>query len=201
MDRPTTMLLSGQIGAGKTTVGRCFSGCGAEVVSADAISHELLNTNSTLISEIADAFGDDVVRSGKIDRKRLGSLVFADDRELALLESIELPYIKDALLKVWHRSSAKLLVLEIPLLHKVSELIPKADYVCVVVADKALAKERVRTREGTLDTFSARLAHQSELSWLLDRADIIIKNNGSLDVLQSRVREIYNNIAKEMNWC
>ena len=78
-------------GSGKSAVCKLLAGLGFEIIDADSIAHEQLNLCA---SEVAAEFGDEVLNGGKIDRKKLGALVFNDADKLKILERILHPKIR-----------------------------------------------------------------------------------------------------------
>jgi len=85
--------LTGSIATGKTVVLDYFrDNLGFKVVSADAVGHEVLK-NPEIIGKIGDAFGENVIKEGTIDRAALGKIVFSDKTELEKLNGITHPAI------------------------------------------------------------------------------------------------------------
>ena len=85
--------LTGSIATGKTVVLDYFrDNLGFKVVSADAVGHEVLK-NPEIIGKIGDAFGENVIKEGTIDRAALGKIVFSDKTELEKLNKITHPAI------------------------------------------------------------------------------------------------------------
>ena len=92
--------LTGSIGTGKTVVLDYFrDNLGFKTVSADAIGHEILQ-KPEIIDEIVKAFGENVVREGKIDRRILGKIVFSDKAELLKLNEITHPAILNKMFEI-----------------------------------------------------------------------------------------------------
>ena len=88
--------LTGGIGSGKTTVAKALEGQGAVVLNADLVGHEVYLPGKPAYDEIIEAFGREVVaEDGTIDRKKLGPIVFADPANLAKLNSITHPRMKE----------------------------------------------------------------------------------------------------------
>lgn len=86
--------LTGNIATGKSTVAAMLADLGAEVIDADEVAHELMRTGSPVHTQIVAAFGPQVLMpDGEIDRKRLGTIVFADPAALARLEAIVHPAV------------------------------------------------------------------------------------------------------------
>ncbi|GAA1834165.1 dephospho-CoA kinase [Pseudonocardia ailaonensis] len=89
-----TIGLTGGIGAGKSTVSRRLVELGAVLVDADAIAREVVAAGTEGLAEIAEAFGPEVIGpDGEMDRARVASIVFSDDKKLAVLNGITHPRI------------------------------------------------------------------------------------------------------------
>jgi dephospho-CoA kinase len=86
--------LTGGIASGKTTVGRMFVECGARLIDADAIVHELFRPGEAVNQAVVDAFGDRVrTVDGTIDRTVLGEVVFNNPQDRERLNSIVHPAV------------------------------------------------------------------------------------------------------------
>src|SRR5512135_405703 len=86
--------LTGNIASGKSTVARVLQDLGATVIDADALVHDLQRHGTSTYDAIVAAFGRGILdRAGEIDRKALGSIVFADPERLRVLESIIHPAV------------------------------------------------------------------------------------------------------------
>ena len=86
--------LTGNIATGKSTVAKMLQELGATVIDADALVHELQRKGTPTFDAIVAAFGSGILdRSGEIDRKALGAIVFADPAQLRVLEGILHPAV------------------------------------------------------------------------------------------------------------
>ena len=93
--------LTGQSGAGKSTVAQTFLDLGAEVISADEIVSKLYSENSPCVKTISSCFGSDVLKNdGTPDRKKLAELAFSSAENTALLGKIVHPFVTDAVIAV-----------------------------------------------------------------------------------------------------
>ena len=86
--------ITGPTGAGKTTALNALTALGACVIDADAVYHRLLEESAPLREALIARFGDICDASGKIDRKKLGNVVFTDPAALAELNAITHPAVK-----------------------------------------------------------------------------------------------------------
>ncbi|MDE2903526.1 MAG: dephospho-CoA kinase [Chloroflexota bacterium] len=92
-DRHIVIGLTGNLGSGKSTVGRFAGEFGARVIDSDQTVRDLLTNDSELASSIQGAFGSEVMLDGRPDRAALARIVFDDPSELARLEEILYPRV------------------------------------------------------------------------------------------------------------
>nr|WP_263349199.1 dephospho-CoA kinase [Paraclostridium sp. AKS81] len=91
--------LTGNIGCGKSSLSKILEENYFDIIDADLISREIMN-NSDLLKEVFDTFGDNIKRNdGTLDRKKLGEIVFNDDKKLIELNSLTHPAIKKEIIK------------------------------------------------------------------------------------------------------
>jgi dephospho-CoA kinase len=197
-----TIGLTGGIGSGKSTVGKLLSQCGAEVIHADLVGHDVYRPGTVGWQQVADAFGDAVVASdGTIDRKRLGAIVFADPSGLKRLNAIVHPLIFE---EIRHRiENRRREGFELPIVVEAAILIeanwlPLVDEVWLVVASDEAVRERLR-RERGLDAaqVDARIAAQLSNQERRRYAQVVIENDGSLGELETRVRAAWSRLVDE----
>lgn len=188
------VFLAGGIASGKSTVASELERLGAWRVDLDQISREVLEPGTECTHAVAEAFGADLLdpETGELDRKLLASRAFATSEDAALLEAIELPYIRARLAEVLtHSVCAEVepdcCVVEIPLLDRMGDAMDLADEVVVVSLDVDERRQRAIGRGMTAEDFDARAANQPTEEWLCDHADTVIRNDGSLEELLSAV--------------
>jgi dephospho-CoA kinase len=180
--RPLTIGLTGGIAAGKSEALAAFERLGAETVSSDAVVHQLLE-GEPLLPRLVERWGEDVAPGGKVDRDRIGSIVFADTGELKWLEGQIHPLVGERI-ATWLASlpeQADVAVVEVPLLFETGMDGVFDTTVAVVTAD-AIRSERARARGHALvDEREARqLAQQEKAS----RAEHVVANDGSIEDLE-----------------
>ena len=111
--------LTGGIGSGKSTVARMLAERGAVVLDADAFAREALDKDTPELGKVFERFGSEVVGAeGRLDRRALASIVFADERARRDLEAIVHPYVGKRIADGIAENSEgdSLIVLESPLL-------------------------------------------------------------------------------------
>jgi dephospho-CoA kinase len=190
--------LTGGIGAGKSEVSRLLASYGAVVVDADLIAREVVAPGSEGLAAVTAAFGAGVLRpDGSLDRPKLGSIVFADKEKLAALNAIVHPLVRRRTEELEAAAGPGAIVVnDVPLLAE-NGLAPLYDLVVVVDASDATRLDRlVRLRGMTEEEARARMAAQATREQRLAVADLVIDNDGPLEELAPRVREVWERLAQ-----
>jgi dephospho-CoA kinase len=192
-DPVKTIGLTGGIGSGKSTVAKMLAECGALVIHADTVGHEMYRPQSDGWRQVVQAFGADVLATDQtIDRKKLGAIVFADPQALKRLNAIVHPLIFAAIRDQIsaHRAAgrAQPVVVEAALLIEANWL-PLVEEVWLVVAGKQAVIGRVTAERGLaardVETrINAQLSDDARRRY----AQVVIENIGSLEELRARVR-------------
>ncbi|RCG26761.1 dephospho-CoA kinase [Streptomyces diacarni] len=195
------MGLTGGIGAGKSEVSRLLAEQGAVIVDADRIAREVVEPGTPGLAAVVAEFGEEVLTSdGSLDRARLGSLVFADPDRLAALNALVHPAVGERSAQL-EREAAEadpqaVVVHDVPLLTE-NGLAPLYDRVVVVDASPETQLERlVRLRGMAEEEARARMAAQADREQRLAVADIVIDNDGPLEGLAPRVREVWEQLRE-----
>lgn len=193
--------VTGGLSSGKTTVCRFFKELGAYVVSADEIVHQLLSPESLIGHRVVELLGQDIVVDKQIDRSKIAHKVFGNAKLLQSLEHIIHPAVRDEIERqfstVQQQGSFSLFVAEIPLLFESADSYT-FDYIIAVVADPAISFERFKKKTGyEKKEYQNRAARQLENHEKAQKADFVIRNNGSLESLRNAVVDIYKKIASQ----
>ncbi len=182
MARPLTIGLTGGIAAGKSAALAAFARLGAETISSDAVVHELLEAEP-LLPRLIERWGRKVAPGGKVDRDRIGSIVFADSDELKWLEDQIHPLVGERI-GAWLTSlpeDASVAVVEVPLLFEAG-MEGAFDTTVAVVTSDEVRGERARARGHALvDEREARQLTQPEKA---ARAAHVVENDGSVEDLE-----------------
>ena len=188
--------ITGGIGSGKSVVLDAFKDLGADVYSADAISHSIMLRGGLAYCDVLECFGDEILDDNReIDRKKLGDIVFSDKEKLEKLNEITHSKIYEELIRLAEASKCDIVCLEIPLLFSAKCPI-KLDLSIGVVADEEIRLKRVMDRDlCTYEQAKARMKKQLPDSEIISRADCVIYNNGNIDEVRDKAREIYKTLA------
>lgn len=188
--------LTGGIGAGKSEVSRLLASYGALVIDSDRIAREVVEPGTEGLAAVVAEFGHEVLGTdGRLDRPRLGSIVFADPGRLRALNSIVHPLVRA-------RSAEReavagpdaVVVHDVPLLTE-NGLAPLYDLVVVVDAKPETQLDRlVRLRGMSEDEARVRMAAQATREQRLAVADVVIDNDGPLEALEPQVRKLWDDL-------
>jgi dephospho-CoA kinase len=182
---PVTIGLTGGIAAGKSTALAAFERLGAATISSDAVVHELLDSEP-LLGRLTERWGEDIAPEGRVDRNKIGGIVFADPDELGWLESQIHPLVGERI-GAWLGSlpeGAEIAVVEVPLLFE-GEMIPVFDTTVAVVTADEVRRARAEARGHTL--VGEREARQLSQGEKADRAEHVISNDGTVEELEQRL--------------
>lgn len=189
--------LTGNIASGKSAVAEEWRRLGACVIDADVLARRAVEPGSAGLARIAQVFGDDVIVGGALDRAALGRVVFADAARRRDLEAIVHPEVERLRTEeeaVAARRGETVVVHAIPLLFETG-LETKFDTVVVVDADESARRERLVNMRGLSEQDArAMIAAQAPAGPKRARADFTIDNNGTLDDLARRAREVWREI-------
>ncbi len=192
--------LTGQTGAGKTTVSRMLSERGFAVVDADICSHRVTEKGRPCLKDIAGAFPENVITAqGELDRAALGTIVFNDMEKKKLLESIIFPYIEKEIadeLNAAFLRGADAAVLDAPTLFE-SGADKNCNRIIAVTAPKDIRLKRIMERDGIGEAEAlSRIGSQLSEEFYSEHADYIIENASDekelerqVDMLSSRLKE------------
>jgi dephospho-CoA kinase len=179
---PLTIGLTGGIAAGKSEALAAFGRLGAQTLSSDAVVHELLDSEP-LLSRLRERWGEEVAPGGRVDRARVGAIVFADRDELAWLEAQIHPLV-GLRIGEWVSTlpaGADVAVIEVPLLFE-SGMEGAFDTTVAVVASEEERRRRAEARGHAL--VEGREARQLEQEEKARRAEHVVENDGTVDDLE-----------------
>jgi len=190
--------LTGGFGSGKSTVSQLLHELGAVVLDADTIGHEAYKPNTETWLEVVSAFGRQILTSnGEIDRGRLGQIVFSDPESLARLNQIVHPRMYEMMknqIEEFRKQGVEVVVLEAAILLEAGWT-PLVDEVWVTVAPEHEVVKRTLERNGlTEEQILARIHSQLSSEERTEYADVIINNDGSIDELKVKIKELWNSI-------
>jgi dephospho-CoA kinase len=197
-----TVALTGGVASGKSTITEAFRLLGTSVFDADVVARELVAPGQPALTEIASAFGNDIINpAGSLDRARLRQRIFADANERRRLEAILHPRIREALQAQARNCTAPYCILAIPLLAESHGAYAWVDRVLIVDVPEDMQIARLTQRDGvTRDLALRMLAAQATRQQRLAMANDVIDNAGAvalLDGVVARLHRRYLQLAAE----
>jgi dephospho-CoA kinase len=190
--------LTGGIGSGKSEVSKRLAACGAALIDADVAARAVVEPGTPGLGEITAVFGREVLLpDGRLNRERLGQIVFADDGALAKLNAIVHPLVHERTQQLEQQAAATLgpggiVVHDVPLLAE-NGLQHGFDKVIVVDApDDQRLQRLIETRGMTAEHARERMAAQASRDQRLAIADIVVDNSGTLADLDQQVAEVWS---------
>jgi dephospho-CoA kinase len=192
--------LTGGIGSGKSTVSKFLAELGAMVIDADKVGHEVFQPGTDGWNDVVATFGKEIITdTGEIDRKKLGAIVFNNPEALSRLNQIIHPRaynLAKSRLEEYRRQGIEVLVLEVILLieAKWTDLV---DEIWVVIASKDVVVKRLKEQRGMSEgEILARIHSQMSKEERTRYADVIINNDGDLEKLKEKVKELWEKIKR-----
>jgi dephospho-CoA kinase len=189
--------LTGDIGAGKSTVALLLAQRGAVIIDADQIARDVVEPGSPVLAAIVARFGEGVLcPDGTLDRPALGRIVFGDEKARKDLEAITLPPIGAELRRraEEHAGSNQVVVLDVPLLTS-KEHYGLDDMVVVTAPKGERVRRLVKDREMAEGDARARIAAQEHLAGRDAKADVVIDNSGPPSDLEQQVDQLWARLS------
>ena len=187
--------LTGSIATGKSTVANILKDEGFTVIDADMIAHEVLDEEYRFIAKL---FGNNIVKNAKVDRKKLGNIVFSDVQKRKVLEAYVHPKIYDKILKISQKldRQKKVYIVDIPLFFENERYAIKRSI--VVYATKQQQLNRLIYRNGlSKEEALLRIDSQMDIEKKRDKASYVIDNSGNIEDLYAEVIRIKEKILGE----
>jgi dephospho-CoA kinase len=193
--------LTGSIAVGKSFVSSALAELGCHVLDADETAREVVAPGTDGLRAVAAAFGADVLDAGgKLDRARLGALVFADEGKRRLLNSILHPLIiasQDEWMRDRERADPRgVAVVDAALMIETGSY-TRFDRIVVVHCRPAVQLERLMKRNGLArEEALRRVAAQMSQEEKMCRADFLIDTSDGFDDARRQVNEVYEKLCE-----
>ncbi len=176
--------ITGGTGCGKTTLLNIIEDLGGLVLDCDAIYHDLLLTNEEMLRSIENRFPG-VVAKGQLDRKKLGSIVFADPKALLDLNAITHAAVKQEVLHQLEQPHPLVAIDAIGLFE--GGLAELCDVTVAVTAPKELRLRRLMQRDGISEEYArSRIDAQHSDAWFREKCTFTLENNSNLDAFATK---------------
>ena len=170
--------ITGGTGCGKTTLLKLIADCGGLILDCDAIYHALLLSDTAMLAAIGARFPG-VVADGSLDRKKLGAIVFNDEKALSDLNRITHAAVRQEVLRRLETAPELVAIDAIGLFE--GGLAGLCDVTVAVTAPEEARVCRLMQRDGIPEDYArSRIRAQHEDAWFRERCDYVLKNDGEL---------------------
>ena len=191
--------ITGSIASGKSTVTEFLRQQGYKVIDADQVVHELQEPGELLYQALLSTFGSSILQEdGRLDRPKLGAMIFGDPELLAKSSQIQNQIIREELAGRRDLLAEKedIFFMDLPLLFELGYEtwfdqvwlvdVTEETQLCRLMARNALSQEEAEKR----------IAAQLSLQEKRNRADVLIDNNGPLELTQEQLREALQKLER-----
>lgn len=185
--------ITGGTGCGKTTLLNLIEDLGGLVLDCDAIYHDLLKQDPTLLSAIEARFPGSV-ENGTLNRKKLGNLVFSDPEALADLNKIAHGAVKKEVLCQLKEAPALAAIDAIALFE--GGLATLCDVTVAVTAPEDVRIQRLMARDNISESYARqRIAAQHSESWFRENCDYVLHNDSTIDAFATKCLAFFRHIG------
>lgn len=180
--------ITGGYGCGKSAVGDILKNLGYAVVDSDTLAREAVTKGSKGLKDIVARFGESILLpSGELDRKKLAQIVFSDTKSREDLEAILHPLIREAWLKIYNSFNGEFIFYLIPLLFESKQSYPE---ISKSVTVHSSLENIIKRSSLSPEEVNKRLSAQLPIEEKIKRADFSIENNGTINDLEIKVKEL-----------
>jgi len=192
-----TVVLTGGICSGKSSVSRLFSELGIEIIDADLISRKVVQPKARGWMAIQAEFGNLYFDENQtLDRKKLREAIFKHKQIKNSLENILHPIIRDEISQCMKQATGSYVILDIPLFTENPQHYP-ADRVLVVDVAESIQLERLMQRDHCSQEQACSIIQQQASRTSRNAlADEIIDNSGTLEQLTTKVHKLHQNFLR-----
>ncbi|WP_247938230.1 dephospho-CoA kinase [Streptococcus gordonii] len=191
--------ITGSIASGKSTVTEFLRQQGYKVIDADQVVHELQEPGGRLYQALLSTFGSSILQEdGRLDRPKLGAMIFGDPELLAKSSQIQNQIIREELAGRRDLLAEKedIFFMDLPLLFELGYEtwfdqvwlvdVTEETQLCRLMARNALSQKEAEKR----------IAAQLSLQEKRNRADVLIDNNGPLELTQEQLRDTLQKLER-----
>ena len=185
--------ITGGTGCGKTTALSLLAELGGLVIDCDRVYHDLLKTDKALLSAIEDRFPG-TVETGELDRKKLASIVFADERALLDLNAITHKAVKQEVLHLLEAAPDLVAIDAIGLFE--GELAELCHATLAITAPEEVRISRLMARDGISEAqAAARISAQKPQQWFIDKCQHHLHNDGTKEAFRQKCIALYKKLG------
>jgi dephospho-CoA kinase len=196
-----TVILTGEIGSGKSAVCACLKARGVPVYDSDSRTKSLYDRDPALVGRLESVLGVGLrTTEGRLDRRRLAGLIFSDPARKAAVEAVVHPAVLADFRrwkrwqrpKGWTYGPVPFVVLESAIILSCPVFDGIGDRTVLVDADEEVRLRRAVARDGSDPEDVLRRIRQQHFD--LSRVDAVLRNDASLDALPDETDRVFLNL-------
>ena len=187
--------LTGGIGSGKSVVGNFFTELGIDVIDADLISRNILDTNKKARKLFVKSFGNEFIdKKGNVNREQLRTTIFDDKEKKMSLESIIHPLVREEIINFTKQSKSIYKIVMVPLIYE-TQSSNFYEKIIVIDCDEQEQIERASKRDGkSKENILSIIKTQASRNERNSIADFIILNDSSIEDLRLKVIQVHQKL-------
>lgn len=199
--KPLILGLTGQTGAGKTTVSRLFAENGFAVINADLIAREVVEKGTPCLAALTERFGEEILLpDGTMNRKAVAAMIFGDAAKRDAYLQLIFPYIRaliDERIDLLFDEGKTRILLDAPTLFE-SGCDRQCDAIVSVIAPQSVRLTRICERDGLTEQQAlARMAAQLSEDYFIRHSHAVIRNAGSFEELKTQTAETIQRLLSQ----
>ena len=188
---PSRIVITGLIASGKSTLAEILREEGFVVIDSDKVNKKLIEEDGTnYIAIKSEADFKDAFDGDRLDKNKLGQIIFSDPKKMEKLNSITHKNIIREIEKEIESVDKKTVFIEIPLYFQMKEKFEN-DGVILVTCKKDVQIKRLMARDKISESFAKKkIESQDTLAYMVDNSDIIIDNSGDEEELRLKIKNM-----------
>ena len=192
---PKIIGLTGQSGAGKSTVSEMFAQLGCHSIDTDKVARAVVEPGRPALSEITQEFGKKVLNEdGTLNRPALATIVFSDPAELQKLNRITHKYIAEEVKNEIASCGKTVVIVDAPALFE-SGIDAMCDVIVSVLAEEETRIRRIMARDSlSREKAEERIHAQADDEFYRSRSEFVLENNGIPETMEETVRKILKSV-------
>ncbi|KAI8430686.1 hypothetical protein MSG28_000878 [Choristoneura fumiferana] len=193
--------LTGGLATGKSTVLSIFRENGVAVIDADEVARKVLDPGTKAWKELKEYFGDEVLNpDGRVNRAKLGEIIFDDIEKRRKLNAITHPRIQSAMIKMavsYFFSGHKYIVMEVPLLFETGKMLTFMHKIITVVCeDHQQLKRLCKRNDYSIVVAKKRIDCQMPLEQKMANSHFVVDNSGEIASTKHQTECIIRTLRK-----
>lgn len=203
-NEPYIIGLTGGIGSGKSRLCKRFEAMGAYIIDCDKVAHDIYEPGQVCYQKVIDAFGQDIVdpETSKIDRRKLGPIVFSDPTKLELLNSIVWPELlleaKRRIAKVYAETKQKVFILEAAVLLKGGWETEVHEVWSTFVSPKEATRRIMERNNLSQEDAEKRIQSQYDNKTMIERSNIVFSTEWAVEITDKQAAKAWQTIKDEL---